>query len=126
MRPASPTSLFVFGVAPGRTTIAALSTAGAPIAQYDVTVRPSRYGAAEAAGDRRPRAAGRIGVTSQTHAERPRRHRPGEKRRPTPTRVQHRSRLSGRPARHGQPAVRRTASIQVNLRVRIAEMSAQR
>jgi pilus assembly protein CpaC len=48
VHPASPTSLFVFGVAPGRTTIAALSAGGAPIAQYDVIVKPSRFGAAEA------------------------------------------------------------------------------
>jgi pilus assembly protein CpaC len=48
VHPASPTSLFVFGVAPGRTTIAALSAGGGPIAQYDVIVRPSRYGAGEA------------------------------------------------------------------------------
>jgi len=48
VRPASATSLFVFGVAPGRTTIAALDAAGAPIAQYDVVVKPSSYGAGEA------------------------------------------------------------------------------
>ena len=48
-RPASPTSLFIFGVAPGRTTVAALSASGSPIAQYQVVVRPSGYGAGEAA-----------------------------------------------------------------------------
>ncbi|MDO9709134.1 type II and III secretion system protein family protein [Paracraurococcus lichenis] len=48
VRPASPTSLFLFGVAPGRTTIAALDGQGAPVAQYEVTVRPSGYGAGEA------------------------------------------------------------------------------
>jgi pilus assembly protein CpaC len=48
-RPASATSLFIFGVAPGRTTVAALDAAGTPIAQYDVIVRPSSYGAGEAA-----------------------------------------------------------------------------
>ncbi|MCB4820817.1 type II and III secretion system protein family protein [Roseicella aerolata] len=48
VRPASPTSLFLFGVAPGRTTIAALDGQGAPVAQYEVTVRPSGFGAAEA------------------------------------------------------------------------------
>ncbi|MBV9756577.1 MAG: pilus assembly protein N-terminal domain-containing protein, partial [Alphaproteobacteria bacterium] len=41
VRPASPTSLFVFGVAPGRTTVAALDAGGRPIGQYEVTVRPS-------------------------------------------------------------------------------------
>lgn len=48
VRPASPTSVFVFGVAPGRTTIAALDQSGGVIAQYEVTVRPSGYGASEA------------------------------------------------------------------------------
>ena len=48
VRPASATSLFIFGVAPGRTTVAALDAAGKPIAQYEVVVRPSSYGASEA------------------------------------------------------------------------------
>lgn len=48
VRPASPTSLFLFGVAPGRTTVAAMDAAGAPLAQFQVTVRPSAYGASEA------------------------------------------------------------------------------
>ncbi len=47
VRPASPTSVFVFGVAPGRTTIAAMNAAGAPVAQWQVTVRPSGYAASE-------------------------------------------------------------------------------
>ena len=50
VRPASPTSLFVFGIAPGRTTIAALDESGGVVAQYDVLVRPSRFAAAEAQG----------------------------------------------------------------------------
>ncbi len=50
VRPASPTSLFVFGIAPGRTTIAALGAGGAPVAQIDLTVRPSSYGSGEVAG----------------------------------------------------------------------------
>jgi pilus assembly protein CpaC len=49
VRPASPTSLFVLGVAPGRTTIAAIDDNGAAIAQYDVIVQPSSYAAAQAA-----------------------------------------------------------------------------
>ena len=48
VRPASPTSLFVLGVAPGRTTIAAIDDSGAAIAEYDVTVRPSGYAATQA------------------------------------------------------------------------------
>ncbi len=43
VRPASPTSLFVLGVAPGRTTIAAIDDNGAAIAEDHVTVRPSGY-----------------------------------------------------------------------------------
>ena len=49
VRPASPTSLFIFGVAPGRTTVAALSAAGRTVGHFEVVVRPSAYGAAEAA-----------------------------------------------------------------------------
>jgi pilus assembly protein CpaC len=38
VQPASPTSLFLMGVAPGHTTIIATSENGAAIVQYDVTV----------------------------------------------------------------------------------------
>jgi pilus assembly protein CpaC len=48
VRPASATSLFVFGVGPGRTTVAAMNAAGQLIAQYEVTVQPSAFNAAEA------------------------------------------------------------------------------
>jgi pilus assembly protein CpaC len=40
--------LFVFGTAPGHTTLAALDETGHLIAQYQLTVRPSAYNAAEA------------------------------------------------------------------------------
>jgi pilus assembly protein CpaC len=50
VRPAGPSSLFVFGVAPGRTTFAALDAQGVPVAQYEVTVRPSSFGSSEAQG----------------------------------------------------------------------------
>ncbi|GGC68986.1 hypothetical protein GCM10011504_53630 [Siccirubricoccus deserti] len=49
VRPASPTSLFLLGMAPGRTTIAALDERGSVIGQYEVTVRPSTLVANEAA-----------------------------------------------------------------------------
>jgi pilus assembly protein CpaC len=45
---ASPTSLFVFGVGVGRTTVAALDAAGRLISQYEVTVKPSPFEAQEA------------------------------------------------------------------------------
>jgi len=48
VRPASPDSLFVWGVGPGTTTIAALSNTGEAIAQFQVTVVPSGYSAKQA------------------------------------------------------------------------------
>jgi pilus assembly protein CpaC len=48
VRPASSTSLFVFGVGPGHTTIAAVDQLGRLLVDYDVTVRPSAFGAHEA------------------------------------------------------------------------------
>ncbi len=48
VRPASPTSLFLFGVAPGRSTVAALASNGRVIAQMEVTVAPSGYAASAA------------------------------------------------------------------------------
>jgi pilus assembly protein CpaC len=45
VRPASPDSLFVWGVAPGTTTVAALTEKGEAVAQFQVTVTPSAYGA---------------------------------------------------------------------------------
>jgi pilus assembly protein CpaC len=48
VRPASASSLFVFGVGAGHTTVAALDNDGRPIAQYDITVQPSAFGASQA------------------------------------------------------------------------------
>jgi pilus assembly protein CpaC len=48
VRPASPTSVFVFGVATGRTTVAAFDEAGDMIVQYDVVVEPSAYASGDA------------------------------------------------------------------------------
>ncbi len=48
VRPASASALFVFGVAPGRTTVAALNAAGAVLRQYTVTVQPSSFSSSEA------------------------------------------------------------------------------
>ena len=46
VQPASPTSLFLMGVAPGRTTVIATTDAGQAIVQYDVTVASGAAGAA--------------------------------------------------------------------------------
>jgi pilus assembly protein CpaC len=48
VRPASPSTLFVFGVAPGRTTVAAMGADGHQLGQYDITVHPSDFIATEA------------------------------------------------------------------------------
>lgn len=50
VRPASPTSLFVFGVAPGRTTVAAMNASGNSVGQFDIVVSPSSYAESKAAG----------------------------------------------------------------------------
>jgi pilus assembly protein CpaC len=48
VRPASPSTLFVFGVAAGRTTVAALDSNGGLVSQFEVTVQTSDYGASQA------------------------------------------------------------------------------
>jgi pilus assembly protein CpaC len=48
VRPASATSLFIFGVTAGRTTVAALDNDGRTLVQYDLTVEPQTYGARQA------------------------------------------------------------------------------
>ena len=48
VQPASPTSIFIMGVTPGRTTVIAAADNGTPIVEYDVTIRP---GSAAAAAD---------------------------------------------------------------------------
>ena len=60
VQPASPTSLFLMGVAPGRTTVIATSESGTAIMQYDVTVTPG--GGVAAAAPAAP-AAENAGVT---------------------------------------------------------------
>jgi pilus assembly protein CpaC len=48
VRPASANTLFVFGIGPGRTTVAAMDATGNLLAQFDLTVRQSGFVAAEA------------------------------------------------------------------------------
>ena len=121
VRPASPNSLFIFGVAPGRTTVAALAANGVPIAQWDVVVRPSTYAAGEAQGAINGAIPGAsvatqawpngVAMTGQVT---------------TPADAERASRLArSYLAEKGLLENRLTvaAPIQVNLRVRIAEMS---
>ena len=49
VQPASPTSLFLMAVGPGRTTVIATAEDGAQVAEYDVTVTPSRIAGAPGA-----------------------------------------------------------------------------
>jgi pilus assembly protein CpaC len=51
VRPASHNSVYIFGVAPGRTSVAALDEAGNPLAQYTITVLPSSFGASQAGAE---------------------------------------------------------------------------
>jgi len=48
VRPASASTLFMFGIAPGNTTVAALDTNGHVLAQYALTVEPSSFNAQSA------------------------------------------------------------------------------
>jgi pilus assembly protein CpaC len=48
VRPASPSTLFIFGVGVGRTTVAALDAAGGLVTQFDVTVQTSSFNATQA------------------------------------------------------------------------------
>ncbi|MFT8776230.1 MAG: type II and III secretion system protein family protein [Gluconacetobacter liquefaciens] len=48
VRPASGTSMVLYGVAAGRTTVMASDAAGRTIARFTVDVMPSRYGASQA------------------------------------------------------------------------------
>jgi Flp pilus assembly secretin CpaC len=121
VRPASPTSLFLFGVGPGRTTVAALSATGQPIAQFEVTVGPNTYAAGAANRDMAAAlpgnqlAAGMRGnglvlngsVGTASEAER--------------AAAAARSNLGERQILENRTRVR--SSVQVNLRVRVVEMS---
>lgn len=48
VRPASATSLFMFGQVPGRTTVAAMDGAGHLVSQFEVVIIPSGYGSDQA------------------------------------------------------------------------------
>jgi pilus assembly protein CpaC len=120
-RPASATSLFIFGIAPGRTTVAALDAAGTPIAQYDVIVRPSSYGAGEAAAAIQRVLPGRaIRVETMQNGL----MISGQVK--TPAEADRVMQIARGYLQAGQTIDNRmsvASSVQVNLRVRIAEMS---
>jgi pilus assembly protein CpaC len=123
VRPASASTLFVFGVGPGHTTVAALDNTGHLIAQYEVTVLPSHFGANQAqAAIARMIPGGRITVqpaakglllTGQVE-------NPGEA---AQAAAIARGFIGDNQAVENQIAIQ--SSIQVTLQVRIAEMSRQ-
>jgi pilus assembly protein CpaC len=108
VRPASASTLFVFGVGPGHTTVAALDNTGRLIAQYEVTVLPSHFGANQA----QPAAKGLL-LTGQVE-------NPGEA---AQAAAIARGFIGDNQAVENQIAIQ--SSIQVTLQVRIAEMSRQ-
>ncbi|MCX7380852.1 MAG: type II and III secretion system protein family protein [Alphaproteobacteria bacterium] len=121
VRPASPTSLFVFGVAPGRTTVAALDANGQTVRQIEITVRPSATASGEAI---QAIAKATPKVTAQIDPQ-PRRSVISGK---APSPMQAHTALATAQAfvPEGQPVdnqLRIAAETQVGLRVRIAEIS---
>ena len=121
VRPASANALFVFGVSPGRTTVAALDADGKPVAQYEITVRTSGFAASEAES-----AVARLVPGSRIHVQ------PGPKGlmlsgdAGSPVDAARalsiaRSYLAEGQAVEDQISV--ASSVQISLRVRIAEMS---
>jgi len=120
VRPASANSLFVYGVSPGTTTVAALDTQGQLIGQYSVTVVPSSFDAAMARGAISHNAEGSVrarstenGVSLSGHVA-------------TPSDAQH----AFAAAKNALPADGKVDNnlavdepIQVSLHVRVAEMT---
>lgn len=121
VRPASPRTLFVFGVAPGRTTVAAMAANGAPVGQFDVVVRPSSFAATEAgAAMRRALPGGAVTVQPAPNGM----SVTGTV--VTPDDAERAAAMARSYAGDKQTVSNRLrvqAPIQVNLRVRIAEMS---
>jgi pilus assembly protein CpaC len=121
VRPASATSLFVFGVAPGRTTVAALDASGKPIAQYDVVVQPSHYGAGEAEAT-----VARVLPGASVHVDTLQNGLTVTGKVKTPADADRVMQIVRGYAPAGQSVDNRLSvdsAVQVNLRVRIAEMS---
>jgi pilus assembly protein CpaC len=121
VRPASATSLFIFGVAPGRTTVAALDANGKPIVEYDVIIQPSSYGATEAEA-----AVARALPGAAVHVETAQNGLTVTGKVKTPADADRAMQIVRGFLPSGQTIDNRLSiatSVQVNLRVRIAEMS---
>ncbi|TLU72711.1 type II and III secretion system protein family protein [Lichenicoccus roseus] len=120
VRAASPTSLFVFGVAPGHTTVVAIDADGNSIGRYTVEVVPSTY--ASQAGRHVLSQSGLDGIRMQQGNDSITLSGVA----PSPAGAQEAVTVAqdalGRDG-HVVNHMRVNGSIQVNLRVRIAEMS---
>ncbi len=121
VKPASPQTLFIFGVAPGHTSVAATNGSGQAVGEYSVDVVPSGYAARSAQSMLRHRLVGSrlnieprdngVAVTGVAG---------------TPVEAQEAVDLAHDAVGKDQVVDNRVqvdSSIQVNLRVRIAEMS---
>ncbi len=121
VRPASPTSLFVFGVTPGRTTVAAIDADGNTVRQLEVTVRTSSAPGTEAAA-----AIQRALPRSGARVEAQPRRLVVSGRAATPAEAHAASATAAAYAGEGQTVDNHQtvgSQIQVGLRVRIAEVS---
>lgn len=121
VRPASPDTLFVFGIGPGRTTIAAAAASGAPIAEFQVTVRTPGFATGELRGQlRRLLPDARLSVEMLPGAV----LLTGEV--ASPIEAEQAVAIAKGYAGEGNSVVNRISvrgAVQVNLRVRVAEMS---
>ena len=121
VRPASPTTLFLFGVAPGRTTVAAMSATGQPIAQMEVTVAPNNYAASAANGQ-----IAAVMPTSNLAAQAQSNGMALSGMAASPLEAEHAAAIARAGLAEHQTLDNRsgvTSSVQVNLRVRVVEMS---
>jgi pilus assembly protein CpaC len=121
VRPASPDTLFIFGTGPGRTTVAATGAGGSAIAEFQVVVRPPGFAGVEVEAKLRrllPDARIRIEVLPGAVLL------TGEA--ASPIEAEQAVAIARGYAGEGVSVVNRIAvrgAVQVNLRVRVAEMS---
>ena len=121
VRPASATSLFIFGVGAGHTTVAAMDSAGHTVAQYDVVIHPSTFAAREAEGTLgRLVTGGRFRVTPQAKGLLLTGNVPSAGEAAQAVSIVQGYLTSGQTVEN-QLTIR--SAVQVNLRVRIVEMS---
>ncbi len=145
VQPVSPTSLFLMAVGAGRTTVIAAAEDGSPVAEYDITVNPGRGTAPAAPGAApAPQAGGPAAPSPAAVQSMIRRLVPGAEglvvtasgrttlvlsgQVPTAADAQRAEAIARTFGGEGREVINSLAllsSIQVNLRVRVAEISRQ-